>query len=270
MDKTTLIQRHCPQSTSKDSRNFFASALDKLHMAQQKHSPSATGFFSPEEQAEFRNLLQALPPHTPPLWLGGFPQAIRQVCFFPAPWQEELSPQELCDSDDMPLACLEGKCGASVGHRDVLGSLMGLGLSRRKIGDIVVLEELCQLVVLKDTASILLSQWETVGRQKISLREIPLTQLKSPEIAMKEITSTVASPRLDSMLSTGFSLSRTKASSLIASGKVQVNHREVTKADFTVSQEDLLSCRGLGNCKVLEIRGETRKGRILVCLGKYL
>lgn len=267
MDKQKLLNQY---SRDKESRNFFAQSLDKLE--QSRHCPSATGFFSPEEQADFSGLLQQI--HNPlHLWLGGFPQAVRNICYFPADWQEDLSQEELQEElieSEYPLTFLEGQCGTSVNHRDVLGSIMGLGLSRRKIGDIYTEDKLCQVVVLPETAGILLSQWESVGRGNVSLREIPYTELRVPELRTKDIYGTVASLRLDSLVATGFSLSRSKASTLIIQGKILVNHREVGKVDFLLSQGDLLSCRGLGNCKLLEVGGQSRKGRIQVTMAKYV
>ncbi len=261
MDKQKLLNQY---SKDKESRNFFAQSLDKLE--QSRNYPSTTGFFSPEEKGDFSGLLQQI--HNPPhLWLGGFPQAIRNICYFPPDWQEELSLEEL---GEYPLAFLEGQCASPVSHRDVLGSIMGLGLSRRKIGDIYTEDKLCQVVVLPETAPILLSQWESVGRGGISLKEISHTELRVPELRTKDIYGTVASLRLDSLVATGFSLSRSKASTLITQGKILVNHREVGKVDFLLTQGDLLSCRGLGNCKLSEVGGQSRKGRIQVTMAKYL
>ncbi|MFI3254265.1 MAG: YlmH/Sll1252 family protein [Eubacteriales bacterium] len=256
MDKSQLLNQY---SRDKESRMLFASALDKYSLTAQKNIPSSTAFFSPEEQGDFSLLLEKIGNQNC-RWWGGYEGATRKICSFLPDWQEEM--------EEVPLVFLEGTCHNSLGHRDVLGSLMGLGLSRRKMGDILILDHRCQVVVLEETASLILSQWESVGRQSISLKEIPL--LEVPEINTKEILSTVASLRLDAMVATGFSLSRAKAVGLISGGKVFVNHRECSKADFLVGQGDLLTCRGLGNCKVEEVRGQSKKGRTVVVMGRYV
>ena len=79
------------------------------------------------------------------------------------------------------------------------------------------------------------------------------------------------SPReLDAVLACGFSLSRGKAAQLIASGKAAVNHRECDKPDRAVEQGDVITCRGLGKCAVREVLGQSRKGRTMVVLERYL
>lgn len=265
MDKSQLLNQYAPD---KETRQFFAQSLDKWSLAEQRNVFAYTGFFTQEEQADFSALLEKIP-WAQGIWTGGFSGALRQICCFLPSWQadsgegaEDLAPQA--------LTCIRGKCYGEIGHRDVLGSLMGLGLDRRKLGDILVLENQCQLILLQETASLLLSQWDSVGRQKISLAEISLTEIEVPEQKTKEIHSTVASLRVDSMVATAFSFSRSKAVSLVTAGKVFVNHRECGKGDLLLKQGDLLSCRGFGNCLLAEVGGQSKKGRTVVRLLRYV
>ena len=159
---------------------------------------------------------------------------------------------------------------ASLTHRDILGSLMGLGITREKLGDILLADGGCDLLVLKDTLPILQSQWEGAGRWKLKLRPARLSELnvKPPEV--RTIRDTVATLRLDAVLSSGFSTSRGKAADLIAAGRVMVNHRECLKPDRAVEQGDVLTCRGLGKCVVKEVLGQSRKGRIMIVMERYI
>ena len=84
------------------------------------------------------------------------------------------------------------------------------------------------------------------------------------------IRDTVATPRLDAVIASGFSLSRSKAAALISAGKVSLNHRECTKGDRPVEEGDVLTCRGLGKCVVKEVPGQSRKGRTMLVLERYL
>lgn len=266
MNKTKLLDQFSKDS---DSRKLFASSLDRLSQSQSRNQLTVTDFFSPEEQGQFSALLSSYG-GTSAQFFGGFPQAERAICCFLPDWLENLS--EIPVSDPV-LTVLEGSISGEISHRDVLGSLMGLGLSRRKIGDILIFSEKpyrVQVLCLPETASLLLSQWSSVGRYPISLREIPLSQLEVPEQEVKELTSTVASLRLDSLVSTGFSISRTKASSLISSGKVFLNHQECQKPERILVEGDKLTCRGLGKCVVTEVKGLTKKGRTLVTMERYL
>ena len=66
-----------------------------------------------------------------------------------------------------------------------------------------------------------------------------------PEIRREERRDTVSSLRLDAVCSTGFRMARGKAAALIESGRVQLNWRECTKPDRTVSGGRYGLCTGL-------------------------
>ena len=118
--------------------------------------------------------------------------------------------------------------------------------------------------------AILLSQWEGAGRWKVRLEAIPLDRLTPKPAQVKTIRDTVATPRLDAVLAAGFSLSRSKAAGYISAGKVAVNHRECLKSDKLVEEGDVLTCRGLGKCVVKEVPGQSKKGRTMLVLERYI
>jgi len=235
-----------------EERVLLARVLDKLELAQGRGVPAHTPFLSPGQQAAVTDLLNAWgrPRH---LFWGGCPDSERQVCLFPADWQEEDS---LLTDPEGPLAALEAKfpADAPLTHRDILLPQPGL----------------CQVVVLRETLPILLSQWEGAGRWKVSLTEIPLDRLTPRPAQVRTIRDTVATPRLDAVLASGFSLSRSKAAALIAAGKVSLNHRECLKSDRQVAEGDVLTCRGLGKCVVKEVPGQSKKGRTMLILERYV
>ena len=159
---------------------------------------------------------------------------------------------------------------SSLSHRDILGGLMGLGLTREKLGDILMEDGRCQVVVLREALPILLSQWEGAGRWKLKVREIPVSELSPRPPEVKTIRDTVAAMRLDAVLASGFSTSRSKAAELVSAGRVSVNHRECAKPDRVVEAGDVLTCRGLGKCVVREVLGQSKKGRTMLVLERYI
>ena len=266
MTKKELLDR-CARDG--EERVLLARALDKLELAQNRGVPAHTPFLSPGEQASLADLLAAWG-HPRHLFWGGYPDAERRVCAFLPDWQEE---DGLLSDPEGPLAALEAKfpAGAALGHRDILGALMGLGITREKVGDILLPGPgVCQVVVLRDALPILLSQWEGAGRWKVSLEAIPLDRLAPKPAQVKTIRDTVATPRLDAVLAAGFSLSRSKAAGYISAGKVAVNHRECLKSDKLVEEGDVLTCRGLGKCVVKEVPGQSKKGRTMLVLERYV
>ena len=265
MNKRELLDRFARDG---DQRLLLARVLDQQQRADQRGVPTHTGFLSPAEQAVSADLLMAAAPRQGVLF-GGYPEAERKLWAFLPDWLEEETWQE---SEDCPVCALEAKVSgmASLTHRDYLGSLMGLGLTREKIGDILITEAGAQVLVLRETLPILLAQWEKAGRYPVKLREIPLSDLSPARGEVKKIRDTVATLRLDAVASSGFSTSRSKASALIESGRVAVNHREVLKSDRAVAEGDVISCKGLGKFVIKEVSGLSKKGRIMIVLERYV
>ena len=265
MTKTQLLDK-CARDG--EQRVLLARVLDKLEQAQNRGVPAHTAFLSPAEQACVSDLLNACG-HPRHFVFGGFEGAERQICVFLPDWQEQED--WLCDPEGAVRALRAAfPKDADPNHRDVLGALMGLGITREKLGDILVGEGRCDVLCLADAAPILRSQWESVGRWKIKLQEIPLSALEVKPPEVRVIRDTVATLRLDAVLSSGFSTSRGKAADLINAGRVMVNHRECVKPDRAVAQGDVLTCRGLGKCVVKEVLGQSRKGRIMLTIERYI
>ena len=267
MNKKELLDR-CTRDG--EERMLLARCLDRLELAQNRGVPAHTPLLSPVEQAALTDLLNAWgrPRH---LFFGGYEDAERRLCAFLPDWQEEES---FLSDPEGPLTAIEASYppNADLGHRDILGALMGLGLTREKLGDILFPAQpgRCQVVCLREAAPILLSQWSEAGRWKVSLTEIGLSDLSPRPAQVKTIRDTVATPRLDAVLAAGFSLSRSKAAGYISSGKVALNHRECLKSDRTVEEGDVLTCRGLGKCVVKEVPGQSKKGRTMLVLDRYI
>ena len=260
MTKTELLDKTAQTS---EERQLLAHVLDKLAVAE-RGAPAHTGFLSQGEQEAVTRLLNAAG-HPRHLFAGGYEGAERRVCALLPDWQEE-------DGFEPPFTALRCQypAGSGLTHRDFLGSILGQGLDREKVGDILVRDGSCDLLVFSDIAPFLLSNLDGAGRVKLRIKEIALEELEAPELEVKLVKDTVSSLRLDAVLATGFSMGRSKAAGLIASGKVEVNHRPCVKADKLVVQGDVLTGRGLGKCVVKEVNGLSKKGRTMIVIERYL
>ena len=158
----------------------------------------------------------------------------------------------------------------TLSHRDFLGSLMALGITREKLGDIFVDGHTATLFVMADVAQYLKDQWSSVGRAAIRVEEIPLERAAAPEKSVKEFRDTVSSLRLDAVVAAALSMSRANAAELISSGKVQKNYREASKADAGVAEGDIISARGYGKFELAEVGKLTKKGRTAITVRRYV
>lgn len=265
MEKGRLLDKAA--STAED-RVTLARVLDKWEQAEQRNIPACTDFLSPRERTLAEDLLrQAGVRRTGYVAAGGYEGAERQVLLFLPDWLEPESAQE-----ELPLRYLRAafRPEEKLTHRDFLGSLMGLGLVREKIGDLLVCGDGCDVIVLDSVAEFLLQNWNTAGRARITVTAIGAENLHIPQAQRQEIRDTVATARLDAVASTGFRLSRGKAAALIESGRVQVNWRECTKPDKLLAAGDTVTARGFGKFQLTEVGAPTKKGRIPIVVERYV
>lgn len=265
MNKTELLNRF---SKDPEERMALARVLDQMERAEQRSIPCATQFLTPAQRAAAEPLLNACG-HPKHLFFGGYEDAERTVCVFLPDW---LEPEDFVSGDDLPLGAVEAAfpAGASLTHRDILGGLMGTGLTREKIGDILVLDGRAQIVALTEAVPIILSQFDQAGRYRLRLRALAVGDLTPAPVQVRLVHDTVATLRLDAVLSSGFSIARGKAADLISGGRVSVNHRECTKADKAVAEGDVLTCRGLGKCILKTVGSASRKGRVMIEIERYV
>ncbi len=155
-------------------------------------------------------------------------------------------------------------------HRDALGSLMGLGIEREQLGDLLMGENSVRVITEKKMADFLLQNCAKIGAASVSCTLDLLEDIVPKEERCKEIRATVASLRVDSIAAAGFGSSRSRAAADIAADKLKLNWQSVKNASQMVKEGDVLSMRGRGRLEVAEVRGQTKKGRTGIVLKRYL
>ena len=157
---------------------------------------------------------------------------------------------------------------SSVNHRDFLGAAMGLMIKRDYIGDIIVKEDECFMICHESVSSLIINELKSVGHisVKFDWYHEPIEYHRSYS---QTGSATVASLRLDSVLSAVLRVSRSKSSDMIKAGLVEVNHLNVLKSDFEIDNEDVLSIRGQGKYLIGFDGNTSRKNRYYINFSKY-
>ncbi|HPE16856.1 MAG TPA: YlmH/Sll1252 family protein [Oscillospiraceae bacterium] len=263
MDKTEILRR-CAKN--EDERLLAARILDQLDACLRKNVPTHTHFLSGGEQLVAERLLGAAG-HPKSVFWGGFEGAERRVLFF-LPDYLDAPPR----GESSPIGGLRASFppDAGLSHRDFLGAVLSLGITREKLGDLLVEEDCCHILLLRDVLPYLLENFEKSGRARLHLAEEDPAALTPPVPKTHTVRDTVATLRLDSVVASGFSLPRGRAAALVTSQKVTLNHAPCEKADRAVSEGDVITVRGLGKCVLREVGGTSRKGRICIVLERWL
>lgn len=174
---------------------------------------------------------------------------------------------------DYGLAALEASVDVryyEISHRDVLGAVLGLGLKREMIGDIIMTGRGCQIVCDAVMSEFISRNLTKIGAAAVELAPLELSAIAGREERVKEIRTTIASLRLDAVAAAGFSTSRTKMAGEIDADKVKVNWQDAKSAAQTIKAGDIISMRGRGRVEVCEVLGQTKKGRISILLKRFI
>ena len=167
---------------------------------------------------------------------------------------------------DYPIKCIKieplaKKFAKEYTHRDYLGSLMSLGIDRKKFGDIFVDGMDAYLYADESTADYLMENLVSVGRNSVKcyFSELPDSYKRA---ALTEATIQVASPRADAVIARVYNLSRKDTLPYFTEKKVSVNGHIVENNDKILSSGDSVSVRGHGKFNITSEGGLSRKGKL--------
>ncbi len=246
-------------------RETIAQVIDRAEKAIKTWEVVCTDFLSPPEWAEAERVFARLN-DVQLLSFGGYPQAERK--------RIAIARVEIpLDESQVELTALDISGNFlfdSATHRDFLGALLGNGLVRDKVGDVLVLGERgAQAIVVPELVEFLELNFNQVRSVPVKTRRVPLEELKVREPKKKELTSTEASMRLDAIASAGFGMSRSKMVDLINSGDVRVNWREISSTSHALKSGDLIAIRGKGRIEIGEVM-ITKKDRYRIQMTRFV
>ena len=167
------------------------------------------------------------------------------------------------------------KGGRVLTHRDYLGSLLALGLDREVTGDILVRgpdEKTgggADIIVEAGVAEFIELNYGRAGHTNLTVEILPISALDTGLVNIVEKRDTVASLRLDNIVSSAFAVSRSKAAEAIRRGIVSVNSVECLKVDRIIEEGDRVTLRGKGKIALAEVGGRSRKDRVIVTFNLY-
>lgn len=248
---------------NKEEQILINRFLDLQKQALYKNIPVTTDFLNLYEQTIFASFIAKNP--SPYILDGGYEMAERKVvCFLPM-WADEYRQSFLkCAKIEFSAPKYADSCT----HRDYLGSIMNLGMDRAKFGDLIVNEQTAYLIGLVSAIDYVKDQLTMVKHSSVIVSETEFNQVEAA-FQFDEITGTVSSLRLDSVISLAFRTSRAKAADAIHAEKVFVNGKEVTQTDYKVKQGDVLSLRGVGKAMFKEYISRTKKDREAIKIWRY-
>lgn len=242
-----------------DSALFYARIDDTANICERTNRCKYLGFLSVEQAAAAKTYIGKR--NVRYSFWGGYDQAQRVMlgCF-----------PEWAQGDEFPITAVTIKYrkADSLCHRDFLGSLMGLGLNREAVGDILIEEGKAVVFLSEEVVSFVVSQLEKIARTGVQV-SIGF-EGKLPEgDTLTELSTTVASERLDCVVAALAGISRNTASEKISQGLVSVNSFVTEKLTLSVKEGDVIAIRGKGKFIISSLDGRTRKNRVILNYKSY-
>ncbi len=157
----------------------------------------------------------------------------------------------------------------NITHRDVMGAILGLGIKRKMLGDILLVEEFAQVVIAEEIKEFINLKLKRIHEIPVEIEEITREDIVIPVENARTIKATVPSMRLDAVASAGFGDSRNQISRDIKNQRVKLNWKPEANISEEVKIDDLISISGRGRVKVVARRGLSHRGRIKLLLKRY-
>ena len=246
-----------------EEKEFIDQAMNWIDQVRDSYAPKLSDFLDPRQQ----EILTSLLGNKQDVLLqfnGGSDFVERKRALI---YPDYYSPE----SSDFNISLYDisyPKKFVTLEHRQILGTLMSLGVKREKFGDIIVTEEQVQFIATGEMDSYLMGNLDKIGNASVTIKRIPNEDILVVKDDWEEHVTTVSSLRLDSVLSAVLNISRQKAQTLISSGKTKVNFKQTESVSEECREGDTISIRGFGRCKITSIDGKTKKDKWRISLGR--
>lgn len=248
---------------------------DLASMAYRNYYYEASDFLNEREQSIVKNMADSGAfAGVQVLYDGGYEHATRQVVIF-------TNEDGLVPVNDYPITALEIRPKAVrfadvLTHRDVLGALMHLGINRNQIGDILMnpndsdSKKLSSVILFCKTGlyKYIQEELQQIRKTMVTVKEIALQDIHYVP-SFIEMNVVVSSLRIDAVFSTVLKCSRNTFKTMVQSGNIYLNHRELYSGSTILKNDDVISIRGYGKYRFTKCIRETRKSRLLVSVEKY-
>lgn len=255
----------------KDDKILLAQVSDKIEMCENKNKIEYTNFLDLAQTELVQNYIDKLKIENY-ISYGGYEQSERKLfVIYPEKFNSTVVEKNLVSIVKIVRIQLPDELKGKYAHRDYLGAVIKLGVKREKVGDIIVDNDGADIIVEKDISKFLLENLSGLTRfskSKITIEKID--NLRTVEVRREEREIIVSSLRLDNVISELARCSRNKALDIINMERVFVNFQCETKKTKQIKTGDMVTIRGKGRFYIKELVGQTKSGRVIVKIEKFV
>lgn len=153
-------------------------------------------------------------------------------------------------------------------HRDFLGSIMSLGFSREKMGDLVIENNSVYVPVVIGFVDYIIQNLTKVKHSSVNVAVELFNRL--PQKRFEILYKVVSSLRVDNIISSLTNISRERSKLLVKEGKIKINGIIESNPDKKICENDIIVVTGFGKFKFKEILGSTSKNKNKIIVDKFI
>lgn len=267
MNKQEILQEY----KNSEERLLVAKILDKVEFTKTRNKIEFTDFLNLGEQDLANKLLNKIG-YNNFYFFGGRENTERKILIiYPEKLTEEMARKNHSKIISVIRIKLPNDLKDEYDHRKYLGSIIKLGVEREKTGDIFVHSLGADIIVKNEITKFLIQNLSSLTRfRSAEITEHNIDELEGSEVQKIEISAVVLSLRLDSIVSVLARTSRSKATEILEQERVFINYKMETKPSKQVKVGDSITIRGKGKFEFREIAGNTKKGRYIIKIDKYV
>lgn len=239
---------------STENKEIARRVIDLCEIVSRTKSTECTDFYNPFEVKELTLLINTYDTISFSL-IGNEDSESKAILIYPE-YMDEVNP-----ADYVSLVKIDKK-DYDIAHKDVLGSLLSLGIKREKLGDIIINDEAIYFYIRNEILDYVLLNLEKIKNYGVELEVIDLATPISRDLDYEEKLITCASARLDLVLANVYNLSRSDAKNAIEAGLVKLNYKVTYKISETLEVGDMVSMRRRGRFIVGEYLGLSKKDKL--------
>lgn len=247
--------------SEKQDKAFSAHIKDLFLSAQKRYTTRFTGFLDMHQLVLARQIAESSGYHNYSFF-SGYTEGERTMLGVFSPYGQQ---------EPFPISpiTLRFRKEDSINHRDILGSLMRLGITRDTVGDILIDEGFAVLFVTNSVLPIVLSELTKVGRCGVKVFE-GMPESLPPLHHYLDIQKVVSSLRLDCLVAAMAGVSRDKSCQTIKSQFVSINGSQECNPSIKINEGDVVSIRGFGKFLFGNVIKTTKKDRLQILYKKYV
>jgi RNA-binding protein YlmH len=258
-DKEILVSINDDKNLKLKIKNI----IDKAELASSRFTVAHSNFLDPFEQKIAYSYIKKFFADIFIEFYGGYDNSERKILIM-----SPLDGIDINKNEFIKTLIFYGRFD-DITHRDVLGSIMALGIKREKIGDIIIYPEKVAIIILSEITDYMISNLIKIKNETIKKFElVENDNLDIPERHYDILNKVVSSMRADAIIGSVCNISREESQNLFKRGLVKINWEVVVKPHHIIKENDLISIKGYGRFILVNINGKTKSGKLHIVVQK--